>query len=148
MSKSANSSRSRYENAAKLRAEGLTYKKIGEILGRADGKGALSATRARQMVAMWGRIQNKQKTWYDGLSPTAANCLRSSGYESASAVQQDIGSGVIRMGDIPGLGAKTYADICKWLGVEQPEPKRPSASGINKAIAFLEKHGYKITPPK
>lgn len=150
----------RAQEALRLRREGKTFAEVGLSLAQPVG-----AARARQLVVHAEQIEQGQGfgqgEWYEGLSVRAANALRSAGFDSKGEVFEAIKSGDLtnkggmgatyRGAKVHGLGCKSFAEVCEWVGVDIPMVQRKhyrpltEEEKIKGAIRLLKRAGYSVT---
>ena len=140
----------RIERAKQLRAEGKTFRAIGEDL-------AVSASRARQLA--YTRYPKSQATphWSHGLPTYAFNQLLQSEIASREDCQRvfidnpqnvsmrynDV---IIKINDdVTRFTLKTFNVIRVWLGASPLSARR---TNIPQAIKYLEKFGYTVIAPQ
>ena len=90
-----------------------------------------------------------QKKRFNGmLANRAANCLYAEGIRSKRGLIAAIKEkGFIYLKGIPNLGKISYRQIVIYSGLDEPSPKVKNLTEL-RAIAFLEKKGYKVTRDK
>lgn len=98
----------RYRLAAKLRAEGKTFRQIGAALG-------VGPSRASEMVNKYAGMKRAGAHWTDGLSTRGSNLLRKFGFDSREALEAHISSNGLRVGAVDGLGRVSIAEIKQWI---------------------------------
>ena len=135
----------RYARAYRLRQDGLTYKAIGELLG-------VSASRACDLVR-----ESEQKLRDDrpfakvsSLKERTKNALRAAGYETKAEVLSAVKDGRLYPGCAGknrfwnDYGVASHKQVCEWLELDIDKQK-PNEKTIERYIAYLERHGYKVT---
>ena len=106
--------------ALKLRNEGMTYKEIGK---RMD----VGAQRARELhrIALWK--MEHQNEWWAGLSVRAANCLNNRNLVTRDQIMEAVKNGTLhpKNRNTRNYGWKSHAEVCKWLGLPEPQKSKP-----------------------
>lgn len=112
------------DKVMQLRAQGLTYKDIGQSL-------KMSKQRVYQIILAGKQRDIDKEKWTYGLSVRNAKLMEKLGIESHLDLSRAIVSGDIMPYRWPNFGRKSYVDLCQWLGVEPKEdkPKRCSHCG-------------------
>ena len=104
----------------KLRADGLTYRLIGEHL-------KMSKQRVYQIILAGKQRDTDRDLWTYGLSVRNTNLMNKLGITSNDSARVAVLTGEIAPFRWPNFGRKSYTDLCKWLGVEPIESK-PNAN--------------------
>ncbi len=126
----------------------MTYKAVGYELG-------VTAGRARQMVLQAKREMAcpSPRGDFSDLTVRSENCLRGAGFETKAQVLNAVKGGSINpyatgSNHIIGYGKKAHREVCKWVGIDVAETEPiPNEKTITNYIAYLERHGYKVTKP-
>lgn len=96
------------QQAFDLRAQGLSYKAIGDAL-------QVSEDYARQMVLVNDILQTRQELWTHGLPPRVGRVIRNAGFESCQQLQHALQHEPQRLLECPGLGPVGLQHLRTWL---------------------------------
>ena len=133
----------RRAKALLLRRSGLTYKAIGEHIGASPAR-ANQLVRGAEYLLRNPRLIDPDSM--DSLGTRLCGLLRSKGYETKEQVREAVARGELRPRAGTGYWKESHRVVCSWLGVEVRPYVRSNAKVIAKYTAYLERHGYKVTP--
>ncbi len=99
-----------------LRADGLTYRSIGNVLN-------ISKQRVFQIIAAGKKRDEASQQWTAGLSPRNTSLMNKLGIQDKATALH-----AIKVRDIvpfkwPNFGVRSYHDLCAWLDTLPVDPK-------------------------
>ncbi len=99
-----------------LRADGLTYRSIGNVLN-------ISKQRVFQIIAAGKKRDEASQQWTAGLSPRNTSLMNKLGIQDKATALH-----AIKVHDIvpfkwPNFGVRSYHDLCAWLDTLPVDPK-------------------------
>ena len=155
--------RKRYEEAKRLRESGLTFKAIGISLG-------VSGSRARQMYKSQLTYEHRcameaenprPKAWHHGLSYSTVDELKRIGVNSKeecmilaadnlTILHRRVVLQNLRGDSSEELLLSTVNEVRIWLGISKyvPPTRVASPAQLERAKRLLERHGWRVVPPK